>query len=116
MEIRRNFQQNPLDLTDAFCLIENHAKFYYICYMLTKTDLNQITKIVQKETTNIVRRETVKIVKSEVVSLEMKMNKRFDKLEGKLDYAINFMHRDFLKLKHRVERIEEHLNLEPASI
>lgn len=76
--------------------------------MLTKTDLNQITKIVQNETS--------KIVKSENQLLEKKMNKKFNKLEEKLDYAINFMDRDYLKLLHRVERIEEHLNLEPASI
>lgn len=76
--------------------------------MLSKTDLNQITKIVQSE--------TVKIVKSENQSLELKMNKRFDKLERKLDYAINFLDRDYLKLLHRVERIEAHLNLEPTSI
>ena len=76
--------------------------------MLTKTDLTQITKIVQNETS--------KIVKSENKSLETKMNKRFNKLEEKLDYAINFMDRDYLKLLHRVERIEEHLNLEVASI
>jgi hypothetical protein len=68
--------------------------------MLTKTDLIQITKIVQ----------------SENKSLETKMNRRFNKLEEKLDYAINFMDRDYLKLLHRVERIEEHLNLEVASI
>jgi hypothetical protein len=68
--------------------------------MLTKTDLTQITKIVQ----------------SENKSLETKMNKRFNKLEEKLDYAINFMDRDYLKLLHRVERIEEHLNLEVASV
>jgi uncharacterized protein YdhG (YjbR/CyaY superfamily) len=75
--------------------------------MLTKTDLNQITKI----------------IKSENQSLERKMDKRFDKidnrfdkLERKLDYAINFLDRDYLKLIHRVERIEEHLKLKPTSI
>ncbi len=68
--------------------------------MLTKTDLSQITKIVQ----------------SENKSLGKKINKRFDKLERKLDYAINFLDRDYLKLLHRVERIEEHLHLEPTSI
>jgi hypothetical protein len=76
--------------------------------MLTKTDLTQITKIVQNETT--------KIIKLEDLSLEKRLNKRFNKLEEKLDYAINFMDRDYLKLLHRVERIEEHLNLEPSSI
>lgn len=68
--------------------------------MLTKADLNQITRI----------------VKTEGQSLEKKINKRFDKLETKLDYAINFLDRDYLKLLHRVERIEEHLKLKPISI
>ncbi|OGM09107.1 hypothetical protein A2159_00600 [Candidatus Woesebacteria bacterium RBG_13_34_9] len=68
--------------------------------MLTKTDLSQITNI----------------FKAENKSLENKMNKRFDKLDRKLDYAINFLDRDYLKLLHRVERIEEHLHLEPSSI
>ena len=76
--------------------------------MLTKTNLNQISKIVKSE--------TLKIVRSENQTLENKMNKRFDKLERKLDYVINFLDRDYLKLLHRVERIEEHLNLEPTSI
>lgn len=68
--------------------------------MLTKTDLSQIQKVVKIET----------------LSIEKKMNKRFDKLEKKLDYAINFLDRDYLKLLHRIERIEEHLKLEPTSI
>jgi hypothetical protein len=68
--------------------------------MLTKSDLSQIKNI----------------VKVENQTLEKKLNKRFDKLERKLDYAINFLDRDYLKLLHRVERIEEHLHLEPSPI
>jgi len=108
--------------------------------MLTKADLTQITKIVQSETLKIVRLETpkivqietlkivrletpkiiqyetAKIVRSEIQSLEKRINKRFDNMDRKLEYAINFLDRDYLKLLHRVERIEEHLNLEPTSI
>jgi hypothetical protein len=76
--------------------------------MLTKTNLNQISIIVQSE--------TLKIVRSGNQILENKMNKKFDKLERKLDYALNFLDRDYLKFLYRVERIEEHLNLEPTSI
>ena len=43
------------------------------------------------------------------------MDKRFDKLERKLDYAINFLDRDYLKFLEQVERIEEHLNLPPLT-
>ena len=56
--------------------------------MLTKTDLNQISKIVKS---------------SEVV-----VTKKIERLEKKLNYAINFLDRDYLKLLHRVEIIEEH--------
>ena len=41
---------------------------------------------------------------------------RIDRLERKMDYAINFLDRDYLKLLNRVERIEEHLNLDPIII
>ncbi len=63
--------------------------------MLTKTDLNEISKIVK--------------------SSEIRLDKRIDKLGRKLDYAINFLDRDHLKLLDRIERIEEHLNLESKS-
>ena len=63
--------------------------------MLTKTDLNEIGKIVK--------------------STEVRLSKRFDKLERKLDYAINFLDRDYLKLLGRVEKIEEHLGISPTS-
>jgi len=72
--------------------------------MLTKTDLKEIDRIVEKVVTN------------RLDSTEKRINKRIDKLERKMDYAINFLDRDYLKLLHRVERIEEHLNLESVSI
>ncbi|MBN1169039.1 hypothetical protein JXA63_04070 [Candidatus Woesebacteria bacterium] len=75
--------------------------------MLTKTDLSQITKIVKSESQSLENKLNKKFDK---------MDKRFDKLERKLDYAINFLDRDYLKLLDRVEAIEEHLHLKPASI
>lgn len=72
--------------------------------MLTKTDLNQIDKIVTKR------------VKFQTQSLGKRLNKRFDKLERKLDYAINFLDRNYLKLLHRTEVIEEHfLGIQPTT-
>ena len=56
--------------------------------MLTKTGLIQIKDIVQGENQ----------------LLENKLGKRIDRLERKMDYAINFPDRDYLKLLNRVER------------
>ncbi|KKQ48296.1 MAG: hypothetical protein US67_C0037G0007 [Candidatus Woesebacteria bacterium GW2011_GWD1_38_10] len=84
--------------------------------MLTKTDLIQIKDIVQGETKKVVQAETRKIVQEENQLLENKLGKRIDRLERKMDYAINFLDRDYLKLLNRVERIEEHLNLDPIII
>ncbi|KKQ56730.1 MAG: hypothetical protein US75_C0003G0017 [Candidatus Woesebacteria bacterium GW2011_GWC1_38_13] len=84
--------------------------------MLTKTDLIQIKDIVQGETKKVVQAETRKIVQEENQLLENKLGKRIDRLERKMDYAIIFLDRDYLKLLNRVERIEEHLNLDPIII
>jgi len=43
------------------------------------------------------------------------MTKRFNKLDRKLDCAINFLDRDYLKLLQRVEKIEEHLGINPTT-
>lgn len=67
--------------------------------MLTKTDLNAINKLIKTE--------------NQVLRKEMK--KGFDKLNKKLDKAINFLDRDYINLLKRVERIEQHLKLEPIS-
>lgn len=69
---------------------------YYIVTVLTKTDLNQIAKIVK--------------------SSEMRLDKKIDKIDKKIDKAINFLDRDYVKLLKRIERIEKHLNLKPISL
>ena len=76
--------------------------------MLTKTDLKQIEGIIQTETT--------RIVKTEINSLRKEMKKGLKKLERKLDYTINFLNRDYLKLLQRVENIEEHLGIIPTTL
>ncbi len=70
--------------------------------MLTKTDLSQISKIVNTSE----KRLDFKIDK---------LDKKINKIDKKLDYIINFLDRDYLKLLHRVEVIEEHLHIKPAS-
>lgn len=64
--------------------------------MLTKTDLNQIAKIVK--------------------SSEERLNGKIDKIDKKLDKAIDFLDRDYIKLLKRIERIEKHLNLKSISL
>ena len=73
---------------DTIRCIENYYNKIYISNMLTKTDLIQIKDIVQGENQ----------------LLENKLGKRIDRLERKMDYAINFLDRDYLKLLNRVER------------
>jgi len=68
----------------------------YIENMLTKTDLNQIAKIVK--------------------SSEERLNGKIDKIDKKLDKAIDFLDRDYIKLLKRIERIEKHLNLKSISL
>jgi hypothetical protein len=70
--------------------------------MLTKIDLSQISKI-------------IKASEERLDSKIEKLDKKINKIDGKLDYAINFLDRDYIKLLHRVERIEQHLHLESAS-
>jgi len=77
--------------------------------------LIQITKVVYGETAKIVQSEN-KSLDKKIDNLKVKMDKRFDKLERILDYAINFLDRDCLKLLHRFEKNKEHLHLEPTTI
>ena len=69
--------------------------------MLSKFDLQQITKAFKTEN-EVLRNE-----------LKSEMRKGFDKLDKKLEYAINFLDRDYIKLFKRIDRIEKHLGLEP---
>lgn len=86
--------------------------------MLTKTDLKQIDKIFTKRVKSeneILKKEFRS--ENEILRKELKaeMKKGFNRLEKKLDYTINFLDRDYLKLLHRVEVIEEHLGIQPTT-
>jgi len=67
--------------------------------MLTKTDLKQIKGI----------------VKTENESFEKRLDRKIEKIDKKLDFAINILDRDYIKLLERVERIEKHLQLPPIT-
>jgi len=70
--------------------------------MLTKKDLSEIQKIVQKEINPI--KNDVKTIKSDI-----------SQIRNDVKTIVNFFDREYLELRKRVERIEEHLNLDPAS-
>ena len=67
--------------------------------MLTKTDLQEIQKIVKHEVRSEIQRENAPI------------NKNIRKIKTDLKIVINFFDREYLQLRARVERLEEHLKL-----
>ena len=77
--------------------------------MLTNTDLGKIGNIVQKESRKIVQKEfspvkkDIKTIKSDISQI------RID-----IKVIVSFFDREYLELRKRVERIEEHLGLETA--
>lgn len=99
--------------------------------MLTKTDLQQIQnivkteiqqetkkivqqetrKIVQQETKKIVQGETRKIVKEELVPIK----KDISKIRKDMNEIIGFFDTEYMELRKRVERLEDHLNLPPIA-
>ncbi|MFC1790508.1 hypothetical protein ACFLZP_03435 [Patescibacteria group bacterium] len=102
--------------------------------MLTKTDLKQIGQIVQSETRKVVQSETRKVVQSETrkivqsetrkivqeeIETELKpikknlalLQKDMEKVRTDIDVIINFFDQEYLGLRRRVTRIEEHLDL-----
>lgn len=76
--------------------------------MLEKQDLQEIQKIVQDETKKIVRAELEK---------ELKPIKRdISKISRDLTVVINTFDNEILNNRRRIDRIEQHLNLEPLEI
>lgn len=71
--------------------------------MLTKTDLSQIQKVVQKETTPI--KKDIKTIKADVAQIRKDTKT-----------IVNYFDREYLELRARVERIETHLKLESISL
>lgn len=90
--------------------------------MLTKQDLGQIQKVVQTETRTIVQQETRKIVR-EVLQEELKPIKKdvstlkedVAQIRSDMKLIVRFFDREYITLRRRVERIETHLDLHPAS-
>ena len=78
--------------------------------MLTREDLAEIQKIVQEETRTIVREETSSI-KNDVATIKSDVSQ----IRKDVKTTVNFFDNEYLELRKRVERIEGHLNLPPAT-
>ena len=121
--------------------------------MLTKTDLKEIDKIIQKRvreeveaegknikdglgtdirTSRMRIQEDIRELSSRVKNIEITIGrlekttqtvekdiavikKDLQRIEKKIDKSVDFIDREYLELKKRVERIEKHLKLEPLS-
>lgn len=76
----------------------------YISNMLTKTDLKQIDNLISKRLQNVATKdslkEELKPIKSDVA-----------KIRKDIDVIIALFDREYVNLRKRVEKIEEHLGL-----
>ena len=66
--------------------------------MLTKQDLSEIQKVIQKEVEPI--KKDIKTIKSDATQIR-----------SDVKTVINLFDKEYLELRKKVERIEEHLNL-----
>jgi hypothetical protein len=73
--------------------------------MLTKTDLSQIKLIIE----GVIKEK----VDPKLEKLELKMDKEFRKVHQEIKYNVNFLDKDYLKLKKQVTRVETVLQLPP---
>lgn len=71
--------------------------------MLTKNDLTEIDKIVTQRIKTELKTE-LKPIKSDIA-----------KMRKDIDVIISLFDREYLDLRKRVERIEDHLNLPPLA-
>lgn len=75
--------------------------------MLTKTDIKQIDRVVSKRI-----KEEINPIKKDVKTLKSDVSE----IRKDIKTIVNFFDKEYLELRTRVERIEEHLNLEPISL
>lgn len=75
--------------------------------MLTKQDLQAISKIIQSEI-----KTANKIQKDE---LKKEMVKRFNKIDNKFDRLIDMLEVENSQIRVRVSKVERHLKLSPSN-
>lgn len=90
--------------------------------MLTKNDFTQIRTIVREEieerTPKIVQKEARQIVQEELapVRADIKVIKKdVVKIRSDIKTIVSFFGKEYVELRNRVERIEEHLGLSPLA-
>ena len=71
--------------------------------MLTKSDLSQIQKIVNTESKKVITQE-LKPIKEDITHIRKDIKT-----------VLNYFDREYLQLRKRVERLENHLHLSPLS-
>ena len=74
--------------------------------MLTKQDLSEIQKIVQQETSVIVEK-AIAPIKKDISTMKSDISQ----IRSDVKTVVNFFDKEYLELRKRVERIEEHLHL-----
>lgn len=70
--------------------------------MLTKRDLDQIRKAIQDELSAL--RKDNKTIKEDI-----------SQIRKDIKTIVNFFDKEYLELRERVDRLEQHLNLPPLS-
>jgi predicted nucleic acid-binding Zn-ribbon protein len=104
--------------------------------MLSKSDLDQIKGVVHSETSKVVKevvKEELKPIKKDISTLKSDvgtlktdvstlkkdvktLKQDVSEIRKDMKTVINFFDGEYLELRKRVERIEEHLDLEPVAI
>jgi len=79
--------------------------------MLTKGDLEQIREIVRDESRAVVREDARIIMQEELVPVK----KDIAKIRKDVGVMLSMFDREYVELRRRVERIEQHLSLPPVS-
>ena len=87
--------------------------------MLTKSDLGKIQTVVRKgvrgEIQTVVRKEVQTVVRKEVRRETKSLKADVAKIRKDIDIIITLFDREYLNLRERVQRIEEHLELTPLT-
>lgn len=81
---------------------------------LTNSDLSAIRKVVKEEIQPL--QKDVTLVKEKVNILEStvnKLNKRVQKIDKNLNYSINFMDKEYLRLKKYTAKVANEIDFAP---